>query len=404
MVTPESGAEPTLTTPTDDTPVQLTPTPSSGAAITPPSPAKDDKADTTQVTPPTPSEASLNFKTVDELIAAIPEERLASLNAQEIDALTSGDRTAVARMFNLPPAEPAAPPTPTPTPKVVAQAPDLTDPKHVERISLRGIPQGEATQITDIVIGLKTGKFKSLQEALGPLAPTAATQTAAKAQEPSAPPADKEPEPDDEPLPTTNETIDALTAEIAKLTQDLKEAGPTFDMVKIGEIAAEVGRAKAELKQATKALEAQNASIKSARHDFDTGQQVAFATIVKSHPDLLDDDAPLSVAFRDARDLALHRNDPVMQKGNWPEVILGRVAKTAAPQQPPARAPLPTPPPADPRGPKGEVVVPNGATPTMSPAEVDAILDDDNNSEEFYDNLLKGIKDRERAKALGGRL
>ncbi|WP_038164925.1 hypothetical protein [Verrucomicrobium sp. BvORR106] len=370
---PSSSPSPEVTAATPAPDAAITPSDATPAAA-PAEPKSDNPPADSRPAIKLPENASL-----DEIIASIPDEVVARMSSAEIEALASGDLQAVAKVLNLPepapkPQTPASAPQAAPTPP----KPDLeSDEDGPTRISLRALPPKERKAVADAIQAVKEGKFNTFEEARASQAPKPA----------EAAPAEPKAEPSPEPSPKVKE----IQQRIADIEAKQEAAITAFDSVGLLKANRDLLDAKLELRDAEAEFKAEQSQ------HFSWSQQEArnVTEAVKQYPEQFANPEFLQ-ALQDARDLAEHRQDPILEGSDWPLKLSERVAarfKAVAPA--PTAPPFPKPPAQEPKV-RGELSSPTPpGTPAMSVDE--ALTAMDGLSEEQVDQVLAGIKARERA-------
>ncbi len=333
-------------------------------------------------TPPADSRPAIKLPenaSLDEIIASIPDEVVARMSNAEIEALASGDLQAVAKVLNLP--EPAPNPQTPASARQAALTPPKSDLESDEdgptRISLRALPPKERKAVADAIQAVKEGRFNTFEEARASQTPKSAEAASAEAKV--------------EPSPESSPKVKEIQQRIADIEAKQEAAATAFDSVGLLRANRDLLDAKLELRDAEAEFKAEQS------HHLNWSQQEAHhvTEATRRYPEQFANPEFLE-ALQDARDLAEHRRDPILEGSDWPLKLTERVAarfKAAAHSA--TATPFPRPPAQESRV-RGALSSPTPpGTPAMSVEEALSAMDA--LSEDQVDEVLAGIKARERA-------
>lgn len=308
---------------------------------------------------------------------APPDERTPSEQLAEIDDEEKLSQLLFGQGEDSPESPPSANPpieTPDKAPAPVAgEEPEPTAPtdadespiKGPERISLRALSPADRTLMAEATSLVKDGKAASISEALAslvehPADPDAGTPTPAdedKGTEPAAP--DTDPIQDDDPVST-------LTAELDALRADRRKANEEYDADAVMDLTEQIEDKIAE--RTTAKGEAAQRLVDQDSWDQAIDDNVA--EVRTKYPDANDPQSEFFQSMGDAIDLAIYRNDPILQDPNYNMLIAAKVAASLG------QGPAPVagdPPPAPIARPIGQVS-PAGSTPTPTPEQASELI------------------------------
>ncbi len=267
-----------------------------------------------ETTPSTPeASAAIEIKegaSFDEMLSNLPEDRLASLTRQEINAASAaaekGDLQAVAEIFGFKKPE-AAKPKETPKPEDETELETSKEERVGERVFMRGLSAKDRSLVISIVDSVKAGKYASFAEAQAALAPNlGAKAEQALATEPEAPEVPAE--------------IAALEKRIEQIRADKKAATKSYDHERADELTDELVEARFKLLQAKQ----EHAQSEIANRSFDQTQKANITLVETQYAKQLENPA-FKRALRAAQIVAEEDGDPVMQSPDWPIELAKRI-------------------------------------------------------------------------------
>lgn len=330
--------------------------------------------------------------TLDEIIASLPDDVMAGLDAREIEALAAGDPDTVARVLYQQPGQAGYMNT-TQTLEDTTDAAnrneeddeDTSTDTHgkargIERISLRGLTVQDQHAIADAIAAVRRGEYASFEDAHAAMYGVPVNDEAEDAQAYV------------NDYPTWDDAdITQLQQRIAEIEVEQKEAAESYDTQAMLELSTEMMDAKLALRDAVQSqqIEAHNTHVFHAHESASMQRIQQLYPQSLSHPEIL-------AALEDARDLAEHRQDPILQRPDWPEHLVSRVLASFYQGDEPSS--FPTPPPST-RKVRGALEAP--AWQGVSNMSVNAALSElDNMTEDQIDAVLKGVQTRQRAEHL----
>lgn len=327
---------------------------------------------------------------LDEIIASLPEDVMAGLDAREIEALAAGDPDTVARVLYQQPRqagylnEMQTLDNTTDAANINEEENQTTDTsgkaRGIERISLRGLTVQDQHAIADAIAAVRRGEFASFEEAHAAMYGVDAESEAEAVQAYAA---------DD--TAWEDADITQLQQRITEIELEQKEAAASYDTQAMLELATEMMDVKLALRDALQSqqIEAQNTQVFHVHESASMQRVQQLYPQSLSHPEIL-------AALEDARDLAEHRQDPILQRPDWPEHLVARVLSSFYQGDEPSS--FPTPPPST-RKVRGALEAP--AWQGVSNMSVNAALSElDNMTEDQIDAVLKGVQTRQRAEHL----
>jgi len=263
---------------------------------------------------PTPAAPSNPSSPSDSDVAAALDS-LGELSAEQMAAFEKGDFSGLV---------PDAPkPDPKPEPKPEGDKPTQSDkpkndPANIHRLSLGGMPPEARAKLVQFTTLVKSGMSEAEASAQVYGAPAAKTPDTPKEGDK---PIDPAPEPVREVAESVRVIEDAIAEKKAEIARVKGEYGDTTDLLE------QLADLKLDLREAKR--EAEHAS--AAQATFQANVQKSLDKVMADHSDLWTDVKPGQdkSAFESYCDdefvLASAKNDPVLQRPDWPEHIAKRV-------------------------------------------------------------------------------
>lgn len=249
---------------------------------------------------PTPPAAS----TPSEADVTVALDSLGELSAEQMMAIEAGDFSSLA------PAEtPKTDPKPEPEPKPEGGDKPKNDPANIHRLSLGGMPPEARAKLVQFTTLVKSGMSEAQASAQVYGAPAATPD-----QEPEPPAAPEVPE-------SVQRIEDAIKAKQAEIARVKTEYGDTTGLLD------ELQDLKLDLRDARR----EHASVAATQVSFQADVKKSLDKVMADHSDLWTDVKPgqEKSSFESFCDdeffLAERKNDPVLERPDWPEHIAKRV-------------------------------------------------------------------------------
>jgi len=248
----------------------------------------------------------------------LQEANLSTMTESQLADLESGDPARIATALGV-----------QPPPKSTEEgnpAPGGNEDHGPERISLKALPNKETrVKLADAVASFRNGEFSSIEEAL---AAKFNIKPAAANPEPSGndgkQPAENTPPAKSENQEFTTPEVTQLESRLAELQKEKDAAKAVYDYDKADEISEQITEVKLELRDAKKAAEAQKGAIAQ----FQAAEEESRARVMAAYGEhLTDPDSEFNEQLDVEITLAERKNDPILQKPDWPEKIAAKVAK-----------------------------------------------------------------------------
>lgn len=310
-----------------------------------------------------------------------------ALSDSDLAALESGDPAKIAGVLKIPQTEET--PAGGEVRKNEQNSVTVEGDEGPIRISLKAISSKEArVKMADAISGLRNGEFDSIEAALIAKFGLKAVTLDAPAKNEEAPAGEKESNSTDAAPP---DKVTALQTQVTEKEAAIKTAKDEYRYDDAHELMMELIELKAELKLEKREAERAAKDFDSATKAFQAGEEASRNVVKSLYGELLaDPDSPFNELLDVEIALAERKNDPILNKPDWPEKIAKRTyekhkatlggGKQADPDQPGADDEIPPAPPKRevrlPGSPVGGGANTTALTPTAALAEMETLSPD----------------------------